>query len=345
MVQVGSTSVRVRFVPNRFVAFASSEHSFHGIVGASESMRGLFALVDELAKTDLPVLIVGETGTGKELVARALHKAGLRRDRPFLVFDCGAALRDLVRSEVFGHEKGAFTGAFEAKKGILEAAAGGTVFFDEIGEMDLSLQPNLLRSLEAREISRIGSHRAIPVDFRIVAATNRDLDRLMTDGRFREDLYFRLACVTIRLPALRDRKDDLPILAEWFLDRCAERLSEPRPKLTEDALALLVGHGWPGNIRQLRNVLEVLCLKAKGNPILSSHVNEVLASQTGAAVPAREGQRQPATLEEAEKAVLLATLLSTGWNRKVTAKRLGISPTTLVAKIRRYSLSPPGRPS
>ena len=221
-----------------------------GLVGRSRPMRQIFALLERVAPTDLTVLVEGETGTGKDVVARTLHGLSKRASRPFVVVDCGAVAPSLVASELFGHVRGSFTGAHADRAGAFEAAGGGTVFLDEVGELPLDLQPNLLRVLEQREIRRVGADRPVPVDVRVVAATNRNLRRAVELGTFREDLYYRLAVVPVALPPLRARREDLPLLAGAF------RAEHGLPPLDEASVARLVDHDWPGNIRELRNVLE-----------------------------------------------------------------------------------------
>lgn len=332
-IQIGANVLTVVDQPGKFVVFPSEAPSFESMLGKSEPMREVFALVQQLAQTDLPVAITGETGCGKELIARALHTAGHRRSKSFQVLDCGSVVADLLRSEIFGHERGAFTGADAVRKGILEQAAGGTVLFDEIGEMGLALQPHLLRALETREISRLGSQQKIPVDFRIVSATNKDLGELARRGQFREDLFYRLSCISVRLPALRERPGDIPLLAHHFLERCAERLATPAPVLSDDALEHLRTLRWPGNVRQLRNAMEALTVICRGGTIGPADVDRVVPRSLAPA-PAYADE----SLEDAERRVIEKSLVSCQGNRKAAAKKLGISATTLLAKLRRYGL-------
>jgi DNA-binding NtrC family response regulator len=341
LLRVGETLLRLKAAPGRYVVFPDEASSLAGILGESAAMRDIFALLRQLARSDLPVAITGETGSGKELVARALHELGPRRERKFLVLDCGGIVPELLRSELFGHERGAFTGAERTTKGILEEAAGGTVFLDEVGELEASIQPKLLRALETREVTRLGSHQAIPVDFRIVSATNRDLKAAAAEGRFRPDLYYRLSCVTVRLPPLRERAEDIPLLAAHFLDGCARRNGLPIPLLSPGAMTGLQAGQWPGNVRQLKNVLETLCVLSGGKPISEAQVRAALADG-GPDKPPPAPAEAPQLLEEIEKAAIEEALKATGWNRKGAARRLGISPTTIFEKIRRYGLKPPG---
>jgi transcriptional regulator with GAF, ATPase, and Fis domain len=230
----------------------STSTELHGAVGASAPMRAVFSRVERVAKTDATVLIHGETGTGKEVIAWSIYEASKRKDQPFVVLDCSAIARTLIESELFGHEKGSFTGADRRRIGAFERAHGGTLFLDELGELELELQPKLLRALERREIQRLGGDKTIPVDVRIIAATNRDLRAMVARGEFREDLYYRLAVVSLELPPLRDRKEDIPVLVDHFL----HGLKSDRAALPAGALERFVEHPWPGNCRELKNAVE-----------------------------------------------------------------------------------------
>jgi transcriptional regulator with GAF, ATPase, and Fis domain len=233
----------------------SSKDRFGCVLGSSVKMREIFATLEKVAPTDLTAMITGETGTGKELVARSLHDMSKRTSKPFIVLDCGAIPKDLIESTLFGHEKGAFTGAISQNKGCFEQANGGTIFLDEIGELDIGLQPKLLRVLENRELKRVGGDRTIKVDVRVLAATNRDCRQMVNNGTFREDLYFRLSVITINNPPLRERKEDIPQLVHHFLADVAARRNMSL-NIAVDAMTALVGYDWPGNVRELRNVIE-----------------------------------------------------------------------------------------
>ncbi len=259
---VGKTAIRFQPLSERVEIPLSKETRFGNVLGVSVKMREVFGVLEKIAPTDLTVLIEGETGTGKEVVARAIHSNSTRKNKAFIVVDCGAIPRNLIESELFGHEKGSFTGATETRKGAFELANGGTIFLDELGELPLDLQPKLLRALENREIRRIGSASPINLDVRVIAATNRNLMDMVTNNTFREDLFFRLAVAKVRIPPLRERKDDIPALVEGFLmalsaDAAADVEGTPRAfGVTEKAMQSLMAYHWAGNVRELRNVIE-----------------------------------------------------------------------------------------
>ncbi len=256
-ISVGNTTLR--FVPLvehvEVLPFAGSRYG--DMVGSAPRMREVYGVLDKVAPSELSVVVEGETGTGKELVARALHQHSRRSAGPLVIFDCSAFPENLLESELFGHEKGAFSGAHRTHKGVFERAEGGTVFFDELGEMTLALQPKFLRALESGEVRRVGGERTIKTDVRVVAATNRDLSQMVEEGRFRRDLYYRLAKVRVQLPPLRARVSDLDLLAHFFLEALRERGGRPLARrFSEDALGLMRTYDWPGNVRELRNVVE-----------------------------------------------------------------------------------------
>ncbi len=251
--RVGKTEVKFTLRDETVDILPLEESEFQGIVGQSVGMRQVFSVLERVARTELTVLITGETGTGKELASRAVHSCSPRRNGPFVVFDCGAVARSLVESELFGHERGAFTGAVSARAGVFEQAHGGTIFLDELGELPIELQPTLLRVLEQREVRRVGDRRVRPVDVRVVAATNRDLLQAVKEGRFREDLYYRLAVVEVELPPLRDRLEDLALLVQRLLPSAG--FPHTVRGITPSVAELLAAYHWPGNVRELRNTL------------------------------------------------------------------------------------------
>jgi transcriptional regulator with GAF, ATPase, and Fis domain len=246
--------VELKFTPfeERIEILPSEKEALGDMVGKSPAMREIFGLVEKIAPTDATVLIEGETGTGKDMIARTLHQLSPRADKPFIVVDCGAVAGTLIESELFGHEKGSFTGAVAARQGAFELAAGGTIFLDELGELSLDLQPKLLRVLEQRELRRVGGQKIIKVDIRVIAATRKDLRSEVEKGKFREDLYFRLNVVPITAPSLRERREDIPLL----IDSMLKKLAPDGAHLTDNTRAALMAHDWPGNVRELRNVIE-----------------------------------------------------------------------------------------
>lgn len=258
----------------------SAKEIFGAMVGKSRKMRQIFALLEKIAPTNATVIIEGETGTGKDLVAQAIHQHSVRRVHPYLVFDCSGVAPNLIESELFGHEKGAFTGAVRSRPGVFEAAKGGTVFLDEIGELTLDLQPKLLRALESREVRRVGANAPTRIDVRVICATNRNLKKEIEGGRFREDLYYRLSVVKILLPPLRDRTEDIPLIVEKLLAGGIFNKTPTGLKVTrveEDALKLLQRYPWPGNVRELANVMERACSFVEGNAVARNHVEFIFS--------------------------------------------------------------------
>jgi len=311
------------------------------LVGRGAGMRHVFETIRKVAETDLTVLIRGESGTGKELVAQALHEASARRSGPFVAVNCAAISRELVESELFGHEKGAFTGADARRIGRFEAAHGGTIFLDEIGDMAPDTQAKVLRVLQERTFERVGGAKPIQIDVRVVAATHRDLETDVAARRFREDLYYRLKVVEIPLPALRERPEDLAALAERFLVQVAERLGRPRKRLSASALAALTRHAWPGNVRELQNVIEQAAVLATGEEIDVADLR--LGSAPGAAAPAPNGEvpfadAKRAAVEGFERDFLLRALRANGGNVSRTAEAIGMVRQSLQQKIRELGL-------
>ena len=316
--------------------------AYGSMIGDSPAMQQLRATIDKVAQSDATVLITGESGTGKELVARALHFAGRRASRTFVPVNCGALVGTLLDSELFGHVRGAFTGADTAKRGLFLAADTGTLFLDEIGELPLELQPKLLRALQDGEVKPVGGTSAIRVDARVIAATNRALDEQIKLGQFREDLFYRLAVITIDVPALRNRPGDIPLLARHFAEQAALRAERGRPHLTDAAIAHLSAQPWPGNVRELENAIERAVILAAGDVI---DVADVASTARGAAAPAAglttfTGDHVP-TLDELERTHILRVLELCEGQKTKAASMLGINRTTLWKKLRQYGIEGP----
>ncbi|MDB4967315.1 MAG: sigma54 specific transcriptional regulator, Fis family [Myxococcales bacterium] len=255
VITIGAVQLKFQPFEERIEILPSDKEQLGEMVGSSLKMREIFGLTERIAPTEATVLIEGETGTGKDMVARTIHALSKRKDQPFVVVDCGAVSGTLIESELFGHEKGAFTGATTTRQGAFELAHGGTIFLDELGELSLDLQPKLLRVLEQREIRRVGGNRTIKIDIRVVAATKQDLQKEVQKGKFREDLYFRLSVVPIHMPSVRERKEDIPLIVRAFLAKMAKEGAPPR-EMDDATIQSLMSHDWPGNVRELRNVLE-----------------------------------------------------------------------------------------
>lgn len=312
----------------------NERYGFENLVGKSPAMRAVFEKVRLVADTKSTVLITGESGTGKELVARALHHNSGRRNKPFVPVNVAAIPETLVESELFGHEKGAFTGATERRTGLFQAAHGGTLFIDEIGEMKSGLQSKLLRAIENRRVMPVGSTREAEVDVRVVAATNRDLCEDVKQGAFREDLYYRLKVVQIHLPPLRERPEDIPLLTRFFVDEIAKENRRPVRDIAPDALDLLLAYNWPGNVRELRNTLEGIIVLTTRERIESADLPEPLRQGASAQAVIRRGM----TMAEIEKEAIRRALEQTGGRRTEAAKLLDLSVRTLQRKIKEYNL-------
>lgn len=326
--------VEKRQLVNKSAALESRLRAAEGgivrLVGQSPPMSQVASLIKKVAPTDSTVLILGETGTGKEVVARTLHEQSNRTSSPFIPVNCGALPEHLVESELFGHRKGAFTGADQNRKGLFEVADGGTLFLDEVGELPKGMQAKLLRFLEAREIRRVGENEPFKVDVRVLCATNRDLKQMVDEDQFREDLYFRINTFEIRLPALRDRSDDIPELAEHLLSRAAKG-KDVRGRITPEAAAVLAAHEWPGNVRELANVMEYALIVSGNEAITPEHLPRhlILKLPTG-----KVDFRGPTvTLHELEMRYIQRTLELNEGNKPETARQLGISLKTLYNKL------------
>ncbi len=299
------------------------------LIGKSPPMKRVLELIEMVAPTDTTVLITGESGTGKELVARAIHAFSPRRYMPMVVIHCGALTETLLESELFGHERGAFTGAQYRKKGKFEVADGGTVFLDEISDISLKTQTDLLRVLQEKEVVRVGGTQPIRVDFRCIAATNKNLEDLVKAGTFRPDLYYRLNVFTVPLPPLRERREDIPLLAEHFLNKYATAMNRPVPRLTPEVVDLLLTYDWPGNVRELENAVERALVISRGAEIQPAHFPFQLQ-------PHQSGNSQ--SLEEVERAHIERVVRQCQGNLSRAARILGIDRSTLYSKLRRYGL-------
>ncbi len=312
------------------------------LIGKSPKMLEVFKLIGRVANSNTPVLIQGESGTGKELVARAIHENSYRRNWPFLAVNCGAIPENLLESELFGYEKGAFTGADKSKIGIFEAANGGTCFLDEIGEMSLNMQSKLLRFLQEGEILRLGSTKPFKVDVRIISATNRDLEKLVSENKFREDLFYRLNVVRIILPPLRERKEDIPLLVDFFLKNYSLKNKVPLKKITEEVMTFFMEYDWPGNVRELENVVESAATLSPTDVIdlefIPEKIKNVKKYEKEVYEIKKNSPSELLPLSEIEKDYILKILKITGNNKSKAAKILGIDRKTLRLKLKQYGV-------
>jgi DNA-binding NtrC family response regulator len=309
------------------------------MVGRSPAMQRLYKLIGQVAPAESTVLILGESGTGKELVAEAIHAHSRRAGRRLVKVNCAGIPETLLEAELFGYERGAFTGAVQRRTGKFEFADGGTIFLDEIGELSPATQAKLLRVLQDHTIERLGSNTPIPLDVRVLAATNQDLERAVKEGRFREDLYYRLKVVILRVPPLRERMEDLPELAEFLLRRCAARLKLPPPALAPEAWMALRARSWPGNVRELEHCLERALVLSRGGPILAEHVEEGAGLRTAdpfSAIPLEEGMHE--AVRKLERSMIVRALEASGGNRTRAAELLKINRRLLYDKLREFGL-------
>jgi DNA-binding NtrC family response regulator len=315
----------------------SINRSYEEIIGQSAEMKKVFSVIERVATQDSAVLIEGESGTGKELVARAIHRQSRRAGRPFIKVNCGALNENLLESELFGHEKGAFTGAIRQKRGRFELADGGTLFLDEIGDISLSMQVKLLRVLQEQEFERVGGEQTLKVDVRIISASNKNLPELLREGHFREDLYYRLSVIPIQLPPLRERKTDIPLLANFFLQKVMKNKTTAQKTIPAESLQLLSDYSWPGNIRELENLIERLVVISSTEEISPALVAQQLGK---AAVPSPT--QEEGTLDQAlnsfEKNLILQALKQSGGIKNQAAKLLGIRTSTLYYKMEKYGI-------
>ncbi len=311
-------------------------YQFLNIIGKSKPMQEVFTMIQRVSKTDANVLILGESGTGKELVARAIHYTSLRADNPFIPIDCTTIPSELMESELFGYDKGAFTCAYENKIGLIEMANGGTIFFDEIGDLDFTLQKKLLRFLQEKEFYRLGGKKKIQVDVRVLAATNRDIEEAVHKGDFRADLYYRLNVITIHMPALRERKEDIPLLATHFLETFSKKNKKDIRGFDQTVLDLLINYDWPGNVRELENIIERAVILCPYDTITVECLPRKLMIET----EAEKRDEEEFNLLEIERRVILKALEKTAWNQSRAANLLGITRKQLRTKMKNLGLLP-----
>lgn len=313
---------------------------YDNIIGTSKAIRDLKTVVDRIAPTGIAVLISGESGTGKELFAKVLHHHSDRRNRAFVPINCSAIPENLLESELFGHNKGAFTGAYTTKKGLFEEADGGTIFLDEIGDMPFQLQAKLLRVLQEKELRPVGGNTAKKIDVRIIAATNADLAEMVRDNRFREDLYYRLNVMPMNIPPLRERPEDIPILADYFLKNISREYNRPTMSISADGLELLLKHTWPGNVRELENTLKRAAALSRRDQIQYEDIIFISPRDTSL-TPQPTVSLKSRSLQETQKLQILKSLEENDWNYSITANQLGIGRTTLWRKIKKFNLAQP----
>ena len=319
----------------------NDRYKLENVVGKSKKMQELADLVESVAASEANILIQGENGTGKELIANALHRGSKRAKGPFIKINCAAIPKELIESELFGYKKGAFTGATTDKEGLFEMAEGGSLLLDEIGEMPAYLQTKLLRVLQEREYRPIGSDRIVHVDFRLICATNIDVEAALRDGRLREDLYFRINTITLRVPPLRERTEDIPLLCDFFLDKFRQRYQKNVKTLAPSVYHLLIRNRWPGNVRELENAIERAVLVGKGSEIAVADLPESIRAESTAAadfvIPPHR------TLAEIEKMAILQTLQRTNWNKQEAAQILGLYRPTLYSKMKKHEIRDAGK--
>ncbi len=318
------------------------EDAFHGIVGASPPMQKVFDLIANAAHSDAPVIVFGESGTGKELVARAVHETGDRKKGPYIKVNCASLNESLLESELFGHVKGAFTGAYRSRKGRFEAAQGGEIFLDEIGDLPLSTQVKLLRVLEEKVVERVGDNRPIPINARIISATNRDLGALIRQGRFREDLFYRINVIPIHVPPLRERTADIPLLADFMFRRIQLKSGKPIQGISNAAMNRLMAYTWPGNVRELKSAFEYAFVSCQGPRIEPHHFPPDIAGESADQPPAFQSDNKPplirADRDQVQKQQLLEALRRAGGNRSEAARILGVSRVTVWNRMKKYGI-------
>jgi transcriptional regulator with PAS, ATPase and Fis domain len=334
VIRLGQTEMTFSPLEERLEFLRSSADRFGALIGSSRPMQEIYGILERIAPTDVTVLLEGETGTGKELAARAIHGNSRRTNGPFVVFDCGAVAPNLIESELFGHEKGAFTDAIKARQGAFELADNGTIFLDEIGELSLDLQPKLLRALDQRETKRIGADKPISINVRVISATNKDLEQEVRAGRFREDLYYRLSVVRVTMPPLRKRKEDIETIAAHALAGISSEINKKITGLSPEATSALTSYSWPGNVRELKNVLGRAAALTDSGRIEPRDLFLTQGKKT-ATLDGLSGK----TLEEIEKAAIHATLKAVAGNKTEAAKVLGIAYSTLYEKMKKFKMN------
>ncbi len=337
ILKAAESDIEMRETSRELTSQLEHGSSFGEFVGSSKAMREVYDLIQSLSSTDASALIAGESGTGKELAARTIHRLGRRADGPFIAVNSAAIPETLIESEVFGYEKGAFTGAIGVRQGCFELANGGTLFLDEIGEMPTSLQPKLLRVLEDGKVRRLGGKQEVAFDVRVIAATNQDPRNAIADGKLREDLYYRLTVFTITLPPLRDRKEDIPLLTQHFIGEFDRKHNAHVEAVRDDAMELLMSYSWPGNVREFRNVMERALILAKGEWIETAHLPPYLRG-SGKELSTKLVLPIGITAAEAERELILRTLERTNHNKAEAARQLGLDVKTIRNKLKAYKI-------
>jgi len=341
----GSGHFGLKIVDSEAIICPTTAHKYGDIIGQSNKMDEIYALIEKVAETDSTVVITGESGTGKGMVSRAIHNRSDRRKKPFITINCGAIPENLLESELFGHTRGAFTGATSSKPGKFELAKGGTIFLDEIGDMSTNLQVKILRVLEEREFEQVGGSKTFQADVRVIAATHADLEELVNNGEFREDLFYRIYVIPIEVPPLRERRSDIPFLVSHFLSEFNKKHNRDIEGVSQTAIEIMKGFPWPGNVRELKNAVErMVVLKGEGY-IEPEDLSEKLIKANDNSKIANieildDGINLNTEVTEFEKALILESLKKTKWIKNQAAKLLHLNRTTLVEKIKRYKLEP-----
>lgn len=327
--------------PSLLKRLLHKEETFHDLVGKNPSMKEIYSIIERISNTKATILLRGESGTGKRVIARAIHKADKKRkDKPFVEISCGALPREIIESELFGHTRGAFTGAINDRKGRFELAHGGTVLLDDIDSFSMDLQVKLLRVLQHKEFELVGDHKTIKVDVRFIVSTNQDLEKLVAEKKFREDLYYRLNVISIFVPPLRERKDDLPLLIDHLINLYSKENHKKIEDISEETMGILMKYDWPGNVRELENIVERAVILDMDNIIDNNDLPGILVRNTVQAGPAESENAESLkdALKEPEKVYILQVMKEVKWNKKKAAKKLGVNRTTLYNKLNKYNL-------